>query len=171
MKVHALFGRMSAAVGRIEAARNVALANAEKLEGKDELKPKLSDFAASLDDLKKKIVATKEGGAITGEERLREHADLLYGAFMLWEGRPAKYQLERIDVLSHELSDVEKDLNDLFTSRVPSLDSELDKKKLEVIPIGPVQQADLSPGSADLQRAFGHFFGQQVAPIEREERD
>jgi len=32
---------------------------------------------------------------------------------------------------------------------------------------GPVQQADLLPGSADLQRAFGRFFGQQLAPIER----
>ena len=58
-----------------------------------------------------------------------------------------------------------------FASRVPNLDSELGKKKLEAIPVGPVQQADLLPGSADLQRAFGHFFGQQLAPIEREERD
>jgi len=171
MKVHALFGRMSGTVGRIEAARNVSLANSEKLEDKDQLKPKLSDFAAKLEDLKKKVVATKEGGAITGEERLREHADLLYGALMLWEGRPAKYQLERIDVLSRELADVEKDLDGLFASRVPSLDSELGKKKLEAIPVGPVQQADLLPGSADLQRAFGHFFGQQLAPIQREERD
>ena len=171
MKVHALFGRMSGTVGRIEAARNVALANAEKLEDKDQLKPKLSDFAAKLEDLKKKVVATKEGGAITGEERLREHADLLYGALMLWEGRPAKYQLERIDVLSRELSDVGKDLAALFASHVPNLDSELDKKKLEAIPVGPVQEADLLPGSADLQRAFGRFFGQRLAPIEREERD
>jgi hypothetical protein len=66
-----------------------------------------------LDDLKKKIVATKEGGAITGEERIREHAELLYGALMGWEGRPARYQVERIDTLRRELEDVKKELDAL----------------------------------------------------------
>jgi hypothetical protein len=90
---------------------------------------------------------------------------------MSWEGRPTKYQIERIDVLSRELSDVEKDLADLFANRVPNLDSELNKKKLEAIPTGPVQQADLLPGSADIQRVFGRFFGQPIALIERQDRD
>ena len=45
-------------------------------------------------------MATTEGGAITGEERLREHADQLYGAILSYEGRPADYQVERIDVLT-----------------------------------------------------------------------
>jgi hypothetical protein len=97
MRVHALFGRMSAAVDRIEAARARAGADAGKL--------------ARLDAARRKIVATKEGGAITGEERLREHADTLYGAILSWEGRPARYQVERIDALERELADVEKDID------------------------------------------------------------
>jgi hypothetical protein len=32
---------------------------------------------------------TTEGGAITGEERLREHTDQLYGAILSYEGKPA----------------------------------------------------------------------------------
>ena len=171
MKAHALFGRMSGIVGRMEAGRKVALADADKLEEKDQLKQKLSDFAAKVEELKKKIVATKEGGAVTGEERLREHADLLYGALMLWEGRPGTYQLDRIDVLSHELSDVEKDLDSLFASQVPALDAELGRKKLESIPTGPVQQAELLLRSADLQRGLGLFFGRQAATLERDERE
>jgi hypothetical protein len=174
MRVSALFGRMTRAVGRMETARNVAMEDAEKVEDNPELKRRLNDFASKLEELKKKIVATKEGGAITGEERIREHADLLYGALMLWEGRPARYQLDRIDVLSRELSDVEKELHSLFAGRVPALDSELDKKHLESIPTGPVQEAELLPGSADLQRAYGRFFGQQGMLEEtegREERD
>src|SRR5207237_9587214 len=134
MKVHDLFNRMSGTVARMQAARNVALDDAEKLSGGDELKPRLGDFAEKVEELRKKIVATKEGGAITGEERLREHADLLYGALMSWEGKPPKYQVERIDVLTRELSDVEQELNQLFASKVPGLDSELGKKKLEAIP-------------------------------------
>jgi hypothetical protein len=97
MRVHALFNRMSGVVDRIDAARAKAPASAP--------------LAAKLDELKKKIVATKEGGAITGEERLREHADSLYGAIMSWEGRPARYQVERIGTLERELSDVAKDLD------------------------------------------------------------
>lgn len=171
MRVSALFGRMSAAVARIEAARNAASENAEKLDAKDPLRKKYGDFANNLEDLKKKIVATKEGGAITGEERLREHADFLYGAFMSWEGRPGKYQLARIDVLDHELSDVEKALNGLFAKSVPGLDAESGAKHLEHIPTAAVLPEEELPSSADLQRAFGMFFGKQMAPVEREERD
>ena len=43
--------------------------------------------------MRKQIVATTEGGAITGEERLREHTDQLYGAILSFEGKPADYQV------------------------------------------------------------------------------
>jgi hypothetical protein len=99
MRVHALFGRMSADVDRIEAARAKTKRDPGRLE--------------KLEAARKKIVATKEGGAITGEERLREHADTLYGALLSWEGRPAQYQLERIDTLERELADVEKEIDAL----------------------------------------------------------
>jgi len=51
-------------------------------------------------------VATKEGGAIAGEERIREKTTGLYGTFIGYEGRPADYQVARIDSLKHELDDV-----------------------------------------------------------------
>ena len=86
-----------------------------------------------LDDIKKKIVATTEGGAITGEERIREHLDLLYGALQSWEGRPTKYQLDRLDVLKHELDDVQKDFDTFVSKDVRALDAELKVKKLEPI--------------------------------------
>ena len=49
--------------------------------------------------MRKKIVATTEGGAITGEERLREHTDQLYGAILSYEGKPGAYQMAYIDTL------------------------------------------------------------------------
>jgi hypothetical protein len=86
---------MSALVDRIDAARKTAPpATAEK-----------------LDEIKRKIVATKEGGAITGEERIREHLDTVYGALNGWEGKPAAYQVERVDTLSRELEEVAKELD------------------------------------------------------------
>ena len=57
--------------------------------------------------MRKEIVATTEGGAITGEERLREHVDQIYGAINSVEDRPTDYQMARIDALDRELKDVE----------------------------------------------------------------
>jgi hypothetical protein len=96
MRVHALFGRMSALVEKMEAA-----------------KAKTPALAPKIEEIRKKIVATKEGGAITGEERLREHTDNVYGALLIWEGRPAPYQIERVDVLTREVEDVEKEFGAL----------------------------------------------------------
>jgi len=106
MRVHALFGRMTAVVGKLQGLEGAAR-EAAKLE-RSERGVRLAKLAAGAEALRKLVVATKEGGAITGEERLREHADILYGALLSWEGRPAPYQLARIDVLSRELAEVER---------------------------------------------------------------
>jgi hypothetical protein len=73
MKVHGMFGRMSDLVAKIQAVRGSAEATAGKLPENDPLRAQLSALSASADAMRKEIVATKEGGAITGEERLRLH--------------------------------------------------------------------------------------------------
>ena len=102
MKAHALFGEMSDLVDRIDSA-TAAVAQRAKAQPQD---GRLAGFAAKLDAMKKKIVATKEGGAITGEERIREHTDYLYSALLSWEGKPARYLLEWTEALRRELGDV-----------------------------------------------------------------
>jgi photosystem II stability/assembly factor-like uncharacterized protein/outer membrane lipoprotein-sorting protein len=97
MRAHALFERMSALVDRIDAARAAAAKGGN---------PGAAD---RLDAIKRQIVATKEGGAITGEERIREHLDTVYGALNGWEGKPAAYQVARIETLSRELDDIAKE--------------------------------------------------------------
>ncbi|HQR67949.1 MAG TPA: sialidase, partial [Thermoanaerobaculia bacterium] len=109
MRVHALFGEMSALVEKIEAARGATAAKAGGLPDSDPSKAKLQARSGRLEEIRRKIVATKEGGAITGEERIREHADILYSALLGWEGKPARYQVERIDALTRELADVAKE--------------------------------------------------------------
>jgi len=87
-----------------------------------------------LEATKKLIVATTEGGAITGEERIREHLDSLYGALNGYEGRPAKYQVERIAVLRRELGDVDKMLAAIVGKDARALDEELKRHKLAPLP-------------------------------------
>ena len=135
MRVHALFGTMSTLVDRIAQLQGAAAARAKGLPDADALASMARTLSARLEEARKKIVATKEGGAITGEERLREHADTLYGAIMSWEGRPARYQLERIDALGRELDDVAKDLDSVLKEGLASFNQELTRRHLE--PVGP----------------------------------
>jgi hypothetical protein len=133
-RIQTMFAEMSALTDRIDAARNACEARAKALPGGDSLAPKLKEMAGKLQDVKSKIVATKEGGAITGEERIREHLDLLYGAVNGWEGRPARYLLERTDVLRRELGDVQKAFDELVAGDVRALDAPLKERKLAPIP-------------------------------------
>jgi photosystem II stability/assembly factor-like uncharacterized protein len=121
MKAHALFGEMSALTDRMDAARAKVMARGKGLPDGDPAARKLRDAVEKLDAVKRQIVATKEGGAITGEERIREHLDTVYGALMSWEGKPASYQVERIEALRRELADVGKQFEALEAGELAPL--------------------------------------------------
>lgn len=133
MRAHALFGDMSKLVDQIEALRTAAADRARAL-GADPLAAQVRALGDRLEATRKLIVATTEGGAITGEERIRERLDILYGAMNSWEGRPTTYQLDRIDVLRRELGDTAKAFATLATKDARALDEELKKRKLAPLP-------------------------------------
>jgi hypothetical protein len=130
----AVFEDMSGLTERLDTARQAVEARIAALPQGDALAEKLRSLGTELEEAKKKIVATKEGGAVTGEERIREHLDILYGAFMSWEGRPTRYQIDRLDVLRRELGEAEKGFDRIVASDVKALDSELKGRKLDPIP-------------------------------------
>jgi photosystem II stability/assembly factor-like uncharacterized protein len=113
MQAYALFEQMSDLVDRIDAARAAAEARLKKLPDSGPERQRLQGSIDKLDAIKREIVATKEGGAITGEERIREHLDTAYGALNSWEGKPAAYQIERVETLRRELADVQKEFEAL----------------------------------------------------------
>ncbi len=131
-RIAGTFGDMSDLIAKLDSAAAGTNDRLQKLDAKDPLVPRLKTLAQKIEEARRKIVATKEGGAITGEERIREHLDHLYGAVNGWEGRPAKYQLERLDALKHELADVNQEFQTIV--------------KTEVAPIGELlQQRHLAP--------------------------
>jgi hypothetical protein len=134
MKAHKLFEDMSKLVDQMELMRQAVRERDKALPDKDELVKKLRALNEKLDDARKLIVATKEGGAITGEERIREHLDNVYGAINGWDGKPAKYQVDRIDALRKELDDARKQFETVVKSDARPLDSELEKRKLQKLP-------------------------------------
>jgi hypothetical protein len=105
-RLGAMLNRMSSAVDAMIAARDGALAGSAKLAESDAGRRKLLDQAEAVDRIRTKIVATKEGGMITGEERLREFLAGLYGDVNGYEGRPTDSQVARADALGRELEDV-----------------------------------------------------------------
>jgi len=128
MKVHALFGDESALMNRILALRKALAQTGAALPEGDPLRKNISDFDGKVDGVRKKIVATTEGGAITGEERLREHTDQLYGAILSYEGKPGGYQIAYIDALKRELGDVTKEFDGLVAKDLPALNESLKSK-------------------------------------------
>jgi photosystem II stability/assembly factor-like uncharacterized protein len=131
MKLHRQLGDMTYAVDRINTLRLALDERASRLAADDPLRKRLQDASSQVDVLRKKIVATKEGGAITGEERLREFLTALYGNVVFYEGRPSQTQEERADALARELADVVKDYDVWESKELSGINTELSKKNLE----------------------------------------
>jgi hypothetical protein len=147
MKLDRLLGHMSYAVSAIEGVRDGATADATKLPEKDPLCARLQQLSTGMDGLRSKIVATKEGGGITGEERIREHIGGLYGDVNGYEGRPTDYQVARAESLGHELEDVITDFRKLIEKELPAINGALQKKKLG--PIMVLTEADWTKQHSD----------------------
>jgi photosystem II stability/assembly factor-like uncharacterized protein len=134
MKAHGLFGDVTKLAARIDGAHDAIRDRMKGLPATDDLAKKLQGLLDRTDAARKLIVATTEGGAITGEERIREHLDSLYGALNGWEGRPAKYQLDGIEALRREFADVDKTVATIVTTDARALDDELKKHNLQPLP-------------------------------------
>src|SRR5206468_10380060 len=128
MRVRALFGDESALMDRIIGLRQAIGQTGAALPEGDPLHKQVAAFDGKVDAVRKKIVATTEGGAITGEERLREHTDQLYGAILSYEGKPAAYQIAYVDSLKRELGDVTKEFDQLLAQDLPALNDSLKSK-------------------------------------------
>ena len=162
MRVYNLLTDMTFYVDQISGVRNDLTERAADLKPNDSFQKQLEDFAGQVDEMRKKIVATKEGGAITGEERIREKTTQLYGAITQYEGRPGDYQLARIDSLTQDLSDVTKQFNAFKANELPKINTSLAKKKLK--PIQPITRPEWDKTNA---REGGNGAGGSMSDVTR----
>ena len=141
-RVKSMFARMSKVVAQLNGVRAQAAAIGANPTAPADLKAQAAQLSGKADTLRKQIVATKEGGAITGEERLREHVDTIYGEINSVEDRPTSYQIARIDALDRELREVEAQLAALQASDIAALSVRLKAANLPPLTIAEV---DLDP--------------------------
>jgi photosystem II stability/assembly factor-like uncharacterized protein len=149
MRVYALLGDLSFDVDRINGVHDALLERAGKLGANDALRKTCADQAAKVDEIRKKIVATKEGGAVTGEERIREKAASVYGAVVFDEGRPTDYYVARIGSLAHERQDVVDEFEAWTAKDLKAVNASLAAKKLE--PIQPITRAAWDKTAAEAE--------------------
>jgi photosystem II stability/assembly factor-like uncharacterized protein len=176
-RVKGMFGRMSKLVAQINGVRGNAAALAQSATAPADVKASAAQLNAKADELRKEIVATKEGGAITGEERLREHVDDVYGAITSVEDRPTNYQIARVDALDRELKDVEGQWAAFQSGDLATFNAKLKAANLPPVTIAQVEfdKDDLARGgrvSALVRGLVGtRFYGDLGALEETREKD
>jgi hypothetical protein len=172
-----MFLRMSRLVAQINGVRQQASAMAGSNSAPADVKVAAAQLNAKADALRKEIVATTEGGAITGEERLREHVDEIYGAINGVEDRPTNYQMARIDALDRELRDVEAQWAALQSGDLAAFNAKLKAASMPPLTIANVafDPHDLARGgrmSALVRGLVGtRFYGDVGALQETGEKD
>jgi photosystem II stability/assembly factor-like uncharacterized protein len=140
MRLYKLCEKMAYEVDTINGVRDAARDRMSKLGTDGTSKQQLQDLSKRIDAIRSKIVATKEGGAITGEERIRENIGDLYGNVMFYEGKPTAMQVMRTEALERELADVWNEFDALTKKDLAAVNSILSKKKLK--PIKVLAEAD-----------------------------
>ncbi|HEX6741869.1 MAG TPA: sialidase, partial [Sphingomicrobium sp.] len=142
-----------------------------------DVKSAATQLSAKADALRKEIVATTEGGAITGEERLREHVDEIYGAINSVEDRPTNYQIARIDALDRELKDVETQWATFVAGDLAAFNAKLKAANLPPLTVAqvtfdPDDQPRGGRASALVRGLVGtRFYGNATAIEEKAEKD
>jgi photosystem II stability/assembly factor-like uncharacterized protein len=164
MRLYSLLGDMSFDVDRINSVHGELMERAAHLKGDAALNKRLIDMAQVIDEIRRKIVATKEGGAVTGEERIREKTTALYGNILNYDGRPGDYQITRIDSLKKELDDARAEFDGVLSKELPGVNKLLKQKRLQ--PVESITRKSWDAANSD-------DAGENVAapPIRSGERD
>ena len=176
-RVKGMFERMSKVVAQINAVRAQAGALARSEAAPADIKAAAAQLGAKADAMRKEIVATTEGGAITGEERLREHVDEIFGAINSVEDRPTAYQMARIEALDRELKEVEAQWAALQAGDVATFNAKLKAANLPPLRIAEIEvdPDDVARGGRISALARGlvgtHFYGNVADLQETGEKD
>jgi hypothetical protein len=130
LKLYRMLETLTYTTDALTDVRDQARARAGGMAKGDALARKLTAFADRLEDLRRQLVATREG-RVTGEERLREKLASLYGAVNGYDGRPTRSQLDYAETLGGKLEKAVADFEALAAKETAPLNQALAARKLE----------------------------------------
>lgn len=114
-------------------ARNEARKRLAQITSSGTAAANLQHLADSMEALRSRLVAVKEGGGITGEEKLREKLGDLYGSINQYDGRPTQSQLDNMQTLLALLNQAEADFQKAMANDLPGINAALTQQKLDPI--------------------------------------
>jgi len=117
----------------VVSARDQLRAGADSLKAGDPAKAKLTALADKFEDIRKQLVATREGGRLTGEEQIREKLGSLYGAVNGYDGRPTGGQEEFKTVMAGELTKQRSAYDALVAKDLVAANATLAEKKMSAV--------------------------------------
>jgi hypothetical protein len=131
LKLYGMLGRLTYVADTVKSLGDQAQERAAKLPANDGLRRRLETVRGSLESFRASLVATSEGGWMSGEEQLREKMAKVYGGVNGYDGRPTRSQVEQTKVLGDRLDKAEARLASLRSGEVAAVNRELEKRKLE----------------------------------------
>jgi photosystem II stability/assembly factor-like uncharacterized protein len=127
LELYDMLGQLTYLVDATVDLRDQARQRASQTGIDPQLKAQVEKFAATLEDFRSSLVASKEGGMITGERKLREKLGELYGGVNGSVERPTQSQLERKDVLAKQLDEAKSKFDSLTTKDLAPMNAALEK--------------------------------------------
>ena len=105
------------------------LSKRDSLVTDKKLKKQIAVAADSLESIRKRLIATKGGTAITGEERIRERLSDIFANVVGYLGRPTELQMERVRSLEKEIGDEKSKADVLWTKNIAAINESLRVQK------------------------------------------
>jgi hypothetical protein len=133
MKLHGMMERLTYVVDATLGARDALQKRAEGLPQNDKLRKQLDALSGELTKFHATLVATGEGGWLSGEEQLREKLGYLYGGVNGYEGRPTRSQIDQMGVLGARLDKAAARLDAIAKNELASANKALTARKLEPV--------------------------------------
>jgi hypothetical protein len=96
-------------------------------------KSSAKELIDKLEEIRITLVVTKEGGFLTGEEKLREKLGSIYTTIVYYNGKPSDSFVDRIPGLEKEIADATAKTNEVYSKYLSKLNSELKSKGINEI--------------------------------------
>jgi len=133
LELYDLINDLTYTTDNLTATAGAARRHAQALQG--EPARRLREYADELTAFRKSLAASREGAAITGEEKLREKLGNLYGNVTGYDGRPTRTQFQRRDALADKIDDALAEAGELLGARRDAINELLRENEREAIEI------------------------------------
>jgi photosystem II stability/assembly factor-like uncharacterized protein len=107
MQLYNMHENLAKLVDSISSKQKMLKENMEKVKS-NKVKKLLQEYNDKLEDLRSRLLATKQKSIFADEKKLREDITEVYSSICNQETKPSNLQLERVKVLQQQLGDAEK---------------------------------------------------------------